>query len=110
MSLTVLAAAPARRVQVDPHPDAQVFQVKEADGSHCAVIYMDFHPRPGKRQGAWCGGYRRQNRADGVEVDPIINLVCNFTRASGDVPALLSLEEVETLFHEFGHGLHHMLI
>jgi peptidyl-dipeptidase Dcp len=92
-----------------PHPEAQVFQVKEADGSHCAVMYMDFHPRASKRQGAWCGGFRGQNRAFGEEVDPIINLVCNFTRPSGDTPALLSMDEVETLFHEFGHALDGML-
>lgn len=92
-----------------PHEEAQVFEVKEADGSHCAVIYMDFHPRASKRQGAWCGGYRGQNRARGVEVDPIVNLVCNFTRPSGDTPALLSMDEVETLFHEFGHALDVML-
>jgi len=92
-----------------PHPEAQVFEVKEADGSHCAILYLDFHPRASKRQGAWCTGYRRQNRAQGEEVDPIINLVCNFTRPSGDIPALLSLDEVETLFHEFGHALDNML-
>lgn len=92
-----------------PHPECQVFEVKEADGSHCAVIYLDFHPRPSKRGGAWCGGFRAQNRSHGREVDPIINLVCNFTRPSGDTPALLSLDEVETLFHEFGHGLDGML-
>jgi len=88
-----------------PHPDAQVFEVREADGSHAAVMYMDFHPRESKRQGAWCGGFRGQSRVTGVEVDPIINLVCNFTSPSGDTPALLSLDEVETLFHEFGHAL-----
>lgn len=92
-----------------PHPEAQAFRVTEADGSHCAILYMDFHPRASKRQGAWCGGYRSQHRNRGVEVDPIINLVCNFTRPSGDAPALLSLEEVETLFHEFGHALDGML-
>ncbi len=92
-----------------PHPEAQVFEVKEADGSHCAVIYMDFHPRASKRQGAWCTSYRRQNRAFGEEVDPVMNVVCNFTRPSGDVPALLSLDEVETIFHEFGHALDGML-
>jgi len=92
-----------------PHAEAQVFQVKEADGSHCAVLYMDFHPRASKRPGAWCGGFRGQNRSRGVEVDPIVNIVCNFTRPSGDTPALLSLDEVETLFHEFGHGLDGML-
>jgi peptidyl-dipeptidase Dcp len=92
-----------------PHPESQVFLVKEADASHCAIMYMDFHPRPGKRPGAWCGGFRRQNRANGEEIDPIINLVCNFTRPSDEAPALLSLEEVTTLFHEFGHALDGML-
>jgi peptidyl-dipeptidase Dcp len=88
-----------------PHPDAQVFEVKESDGSHAAIMYMDFHPRESKRQGAWCGRFRGQSRVGGTEVDPIINLVCNFTTPSGDTPALLSLDEVETLFHEFGHAL-----
>ena len=88
-----------------PHPDAQVFEVKEADGSHAAIMYMDFHPRESKRQGAWCGRFRSQSRVGGTEVDPIINLVCNFTAPSGDTPALLSIDEVETLFHEFGHAL-----
>ena len=92
-----------------PHADAQVFQVKEADGSHCAVVYMDFHPRASKRPGAWCTSYRKQYRARGEEVDPVINLVCNFTESSGDTPALLSLDEVRTLFHEFGHALDNML-
>jgi peptidyl-dipeptidase Dcp len=92
-----------------PHPDAQVFEVFEADGSHAAVIYMDYHPRESKRGGAWCGRFRSQNRSAGVEVDPVINLVCNFTTASEDMPALLSLDEVETLFHEFGHALDGML-
>jgi len=88
-----------------PHAEAEVFEVLEADGSHCGVIYMDYHPRASKRGGAWCGSYARQNRAEGHETDPIVNLVCNFTRPSGDTPALLSLDEVETLFHEFGHAL-----
>ncbi|MEZ4387961.1 MAG: M3 family metallopeptidase [Candidatus Krumholzibacteriia bacterium] len=92
-----------------PHPEAEAFEVKERDGSHCAVIYLDYHPRPGKGQGAWCGTYRSQNRSQGREVDPIVDLVCNFTRSSGDTPALLSLDEVETLFHEFGHALDSML-
>ena len=92
-----------------PHPDAQVFEVFEADGSHAAVIYMDYHPRESKRGGAWCGRFRSQSRSAGVEVDPVINLVCNFTTATEDTPALLSLDEVETLFHEFGHALDGML-
>jgi len=88
-----------------PHSDAQVFEVFETDGSHAAVIYMDYHPRDSKRGGAWCGRFRSQNRAAGAEVDPVINLVCNFTTATEETPALLSLDEVETLFHEFGHAL-----
>ncbi|MFC2164838.1 M3 family metallopeptidase [Acidobacteriota bacterium] len=92
-----------------PHPDAQVFEVKEADGSHCGVIYMDFHPRTSKRGGAWCGTYRSQSRRYGEEIDPVVNLVCNFSKPIGDDPAMITLEEVETFFHEFGHGLDNLL-
>lgn len=88
-----------------PHPDAQAFEVKEADGSHVGVLYMDFFPRDSKRQGAWCGGYRDHKVRDGKEITPVVTIVCNFTPPTGDAPALLSLEEVSTLFHEFGHGL-----
>jgi peptidyl-dipeptidase Dcp len=92
-----------------PHPDAQVFEVKEADGSHCGVLYMDFHPRASKRAGAWCGTYRSQSRKYGQEIDPVVNLVCNFSKPVGDNPAMITLEEVETLFHEFGHALDNLL-
>ena len=92
-----------------PHPDAQVFKVLEADGSHCGVLYMDFHPRASKNQGAWCGTYQSQSRKYGTEIDPIVNLVCNFSKPSGDKPALITLEEVGTLFHEFGHALDNLL-
>jgi peptidyl-dipeptidase Dcp len=88
-----------------PHPDAQAFEVKEADGSHLGVLYMDFYPRDSKRQGAWCGSYRDHKVFDGKEINPVVTIVCNFTPPTGDSPALLSLEEVSTLFHEFGHGL-----
>ncbi len=88
-----------------PHPDAQAYEVKEADGSHLGVLYMDFHPRESKRQGAWCGGYRNHHIVNGKPVTPVVTLVCNFTPPSGELPALLNLEEVETLFHEFGHAL-----
>jgi peptidyl-dipeptidase Dcp len=88
-----------------PHPEAQAYEVKEADGSHIGVLYMDFHPRESKRQGAWCGGYRNHHVVDGKEVSPVVTVVCNFTRPSGELPALLNLDEVETLFHEFGHAL-----
>lgn len=87
------------------HPDTQVFEVKEADGSHCGVLYMDFHPRTSKRGGAWCGTYRSQSRKYGQEIDPVVTMVCNFSKPVGDVPALITLEEVSTLFHEFGHAL-----
>jgi len=92
-----------------PHPDAQVFEVKEADGSHCGVLYMDFHPRASKRGGAWCGTYRSQSRRYGKEIDPVVNLVCNFSKPIGDNPAMITLEEVTTFFHEFGHGLDNLL-
>jgi len=70
---------------------------------------VDFHPRPGKRSGAWASGLRGQWVKDGKEVRPIVTNTCNFTRPSGDAPALLSQEEVETLFHELGHGLSSIL-
>ena len=92
-----------------PHPDAQVFEVKEADGSHCGVLYMDFHPRESKRGGAWCGGYRSQSRKYGEEIDPVVTMVCNFPKPIGDNPAMITLENVETLFHEFGHALDGLL-
>jgi peptidyl-dipeptidase Dcp len=88
-----------------PHPEALAFEVKEADGSHLGVLYMDFHPRAGKQQGAWCGTYRVHHKADGTEIKPVVTMVCNFTRPTGKMPSLLSLEEVSTLFHEFGHAL-----
>jgi len=92
-----------------PHPDAQVFEVKHADGSHCGVLYMDFHPRTSKRGGAWCGTYRSQSRRYGTEIEPVVNLVCNFSKPIGNNPALITLEEVSTLFHEFGHALDNLL-
>jgi peptidyl-dipeptidase Dcp len=88
-----------------PHPDAQAFEVKEADGSHVGVLYMDFFPRESKRQGAWCGGYRDHRVIDGKEITPVVTIVGNFTLPTGDTPALLSMDDVTTLFHEFGHGL-----
>jgi peptidyl-dipeptidase Dcp len=88
-----------------PHPEAQAFEVKESDGSHTGVLYLDFHPRSNKQQGAWCGTYRDYHVADGRSVTPVVTVVCNFTRPGGDLPALLSLEEVSTLYHEFGHAI-----
>jgi peptidyl-dipeptidase Dcp len=88
-----------------PHPDAKAFEVKEADGRPLGVLYMDFYTRESKGQGAWCGGYRDHKWLDGKEINPVVTIVCNFTNPSEDTPSLLSLDDVKTLFHEFGHGL-----
>jgi peptidyl-dipeptidase Dcp len=88
-----------------PHPDARAFEVKEADGSHLGVLYMDFYTRASKSQGAWCGAYRDHRWLDGKEINPVVTVVCNFTNPSNDTPSLLSLDDVKTLFHEFGHSL-----
>jgi len=89
-----------------PHPDARVWEVKEDDGSHVGLLYMDFHPRASKNGGAWCGSYRSHHMTqDGEEIAPVKTVVCNFTTPTENKPALLSMDEVETLFHEFGHAL-----
>ncbi len=87
------------------NPEVQVFEVREADGNHLGVLYMDFHPRPNKRVGAWSGGFRRAYYEGDKRIPPVATIVCNFTRPTADTPSLLSLEEVETFFHEFGHSL-----
>ena len=88
-----------------PHPDAQGYDVKDSDGSHLGVLYMDFHPRTSKQQGAWCGEYRSYHVVDNKGVTPVVTTVFNFTNPNGDQPALLSLEETTTMYHEFGHAL-----
>jgi peptidyl-dipeptidase Dcp len=88
------------------HEDAQVFEVKEANGSHLGVLYMDFHPRASKQGGAWMEAYRKQYIKDGENITPVITTVFNFSKPTGDKPALLSFEEVSTMFHEMGHALH----
>jgi peptidyl-dipeptidase Dcp len=90
------------------HPEAVVYEVKEANGSHVGVLFMDFHPRNGKRVGAWCGSFRSSSYKKGEHIYPLVTMVMNFTRSSGDTPALLSFDEVSTLFHEFGHALHNL--
>ncbi|GHU60483.1 dipeptidyl carboxypeptidase II [Bacteroidia bacterium] len=84
------------------------YEVKRADGSHLAVIYFDYFPRASKRAGAWMTGLREEYYTNGRRVAPIIMNVCNFTPPSGETPSLLSIDEVETLFHEFGHALQGM--
>ncbi len=91
------------------HPDVKTFEVKEADGSHIGILYTDYFPRESKRAGAWMDVFRKQYKKDGEMVYPIIYNVGNFSKPTGEKPALLSLDEVHTLFHEFGHALHGLL-
>ena len=92
------------------HPDCKVFEVKDKDGSEIGVLYMDFYPRASKRGGAWMTSYRKQHYSkDGKDIRPVISVVTNFSKPTGDQPALLTYDEVETLFHEFGHALHGLL-
>ena len=91
------------------HEDVLVYEIREADGSHVGIFYLDYFPRSSKRGGAWMEAYRKQSGLGDERISPIICNVCNFTKPSGDQPALLSFEEVETLFHEFGHALHGFL-
>jgi len=86
--------------------DVETFEVKEADGKSVGVLYLDYYPRAGKGAGAWCTGFRSAITEKGKRIDPIVSLVCNFTKPTADTPALLNWDEVTTLFHEFGHGLH----
>jgi peptidyl-dipeptidase Dcp len=88
------------------HEEAEVYEVLEADGSKLGVMYMDFHPRDGKRVGAWSTAFRSASYRNGERIPRIGSIVMNFTRPSGDTPALLSFDEVSTFFHEFGHALH----
>jgi peptidyl-dipeptidase Dcp len=87
------------------NPEVQVFEVREADGRYVGVLYMDFHPRPSKRGGAWSGSFRRQYFENGKRVAPLSTITCNFTRPTADAPSLLSVEEAKTFAHEFGHSL-----
>lgn len=90
-----------------PHPDALAFEVKDADGGHIGIYYADYFPRPSKSQGAWMDAFRAESKL--LHATPVITNVCNFTKPTGDMPALLTFEEVQTLFHEFGHALHGLL-
>ncbi len=91
------------------HPEATAYEVTEKDGSLVGILYMDFHPRESKRGGAWMTSFSDQKMKDGKRVPPVISIVCNFTKATGDAPALLTFDEVSTYFHEFGHALHGLL-
>jgi peptidyl-dipeptidase Dcp len=92
------------------HPECEVFEVKDADNSLIGIIYLDFFPRESKKGGAWMTNYREQSTsADGKNIRPVVSLTCNFSKPVGNKPALLSFDEVETFYHEFGHGLHGLL-
>ena len=92
------------------NPDVEVFKVTEADGSLVGILYTDYFPRGGKRPGAWMNQIVPQYiDADGVDHRPVIINVGNFNKPTKDAPSLLSMDDVETLFHEFGHALHGLL-
>ncbi len=91
------------------HEDVSVFDVQEADGTHLGILYVDYFPRASKRGGAWMGEVRQQSKVDGKDIRPVIYNVGNFTKPTADKPSLLSFDEVNTLFHEFGHALHGLL-
>ena len=87
------------------HPDVEVFEVLESDGTHLGIFYSDYYPRDGKRSGAWSSSFRSQSNIDGDFITPLVYNVGNFAKPTADKPSLMSMEEVEILFHELGHGL-----
>ena len=88
------------------HKECTVYQVLDHDQSHIGVLYIDPYPRKSKSGGAWCGNFTEQRYVDGQRKAPVVGIVCNFTPPVGDTPSLLSFDEAETMFHEFGHALH----
>jgi peptidyl-dipeptidase Dcp len=91
------------------HADVKTYEVKDDEDELVAIFYADFHPRAGKRNGAWMTSYKPQQIIDGKNDRPHISIVCNFTKPTASKPSLLTFNEVTTLFHEFGHALHGML-
>ena len=91
------------------HEDVKTYKVYDSDKNFISIFYADFHPRAGKRGGAWMTSFKSQWKKDGENVRPHISNVCNFTPSTESKPSLLTFNEVTTLFHEFGHGLHGML-
>ncbi|HKJ06524.1 MAG TPA: M3 family metallopeptidase, partial [Flavobacteriaceae bacterium] len=91
------------------HTDVEAFKVYDKDGNYKAILYTDFHPREGKRNGAWMTSFKNQWIKSGENSRPHISIVCNFTKPTKSKPSLLTFNEVTTLFHEFGHALHGML-
>ncbi|WP_422081670.1 M3 family metallopeptidase [Ulvibacterium sp.] len=91
------------------HEEVKTFKVYDLENNFISLFYADFHPRKGKRGGAWMTSYKPQYQRNGENVRPHVSNVCNFTRSTPSKPSLLTFTEVTTLFHEFGHGLHGML-
>ena len=91
------------------HEDVKTYRVTNNEGKEIALFYADFHPRAGKRDGAWMTVYKSQEMKDGKNIRPHLSIVCNFTKPTKNTPSLLTFNEVTTLFHEFGHALHGML-
>ncbi|MGI6320118.1 MAG: M3 family metallopeptidase [Bacteroidales bacterium] len=88
------------------HEEVTTWEVTEKNGKLLGVLMMDFFPRASKRGGAWCTSYRVAHYEDGKRVTPVVSIVCNFTKPTSNKPSLLTLDETETFFHEFGHALH----
>ncbi len=96
--------------QVDKyHEEVKTYKVTDQQDNFVSIFYADFHPRPGKRNGAWMTSYKSQMRKNDTNVRPHVSIVCNFTKPTPSKPSLLTFNEVTTLFHEFGHALHGML-
>jgi peptidyl-dipeptidase Dcp len=91
------------------HKEVSTYKVYDQKGAFVSYFYTDFHPRPGKRGGAWMTSFRSQYKKDGHDYRPQIAIVCNFSSPTSKTPALLTFQELTTLFHEFGHALHGML-
>ncbi|WP_106792542.1 M3 family metallopeptidase [Aquimarina sp. Aq78] len=91
------------------HEEVKTYRVTDLDGNFVSLFYADFHPRPGKRNGAWMTSYKSQMRKNEENIRPHVSIVCNFTKPTPSKPSLLTFNEVTTLFHEFGHALHGML-
>ncbi|MEE1316557.1 MAG: M3 family metallopeptidase, partial [Prevotella sp.] len=87
-------------------PTAQAWEVYDRDSTLLAIFYSDYYPRDGKRAGAWCTSFRSQSYENGKRIQPVVVNVCSMTPASADRPALQSIDNVKTMFHEFGHALH----
>ncbi len=89
------------------YPGVETYEVKEANGDFLGILYLDYYPRESKSGGAWCTSFRESGYdINGKKIYPVVSLVMNFTPASGNTPALLTWDETETMWHEFGHSLH----